>query len=162
VRILRVLLAVLLLVPGAPHSATPRAGAPAGVEALEAASLRTIVAWLQSSGRDGYLAGDVADVAGIPRTTAEDLLEARQRGFRSGETLRIAQVAADGRRDFLLFMVQKPDGEVTFYFATVREGLKKAFVSIPRQGAVLALQGAEARAQFGRELAYWEARVAGR
>src|SRR5207244_4323790 len=69
-----------------------------------------------------------ADAAGIPRDAAEIALDARQRGFRSGGLLRIAQVPADGKRDFLLFMVQRPDGEVYFYLSTVREGLTKAFV----------------------------------
>ena len=133
---------------------------PAG-EAVEAASLRTITAWLQASGRDGYLSADVADAAGIPRAAAEELLEARQRGFRSGEVLRIAQASPHGPRDFLVFMVQRPEGEVYFYFATVKEGLKKAFVSIPKQAAVLTLERAEAQAAFQRELLYWQARVAG-
>lgn len=155
--LIRLLVVASLLWPPALFPAPAR---PAG-DAVEAASLRTITAWLHSSGRDGYLSADVADAAGIPRTAAEDLLEARQRGFRSGEVLRVAQASADGSRDFLLFMVQRPDGEVHFYFATVREGLKKAFVSIPRQAAVLTLERSEAQASFQRELLYWQARVAG-
>jgi hypothetical protein len=157
VHLIRLLVVASLLWPPALLPAPVR---PAG-DAVEAASLRTITAWLHSSGRDGYLSADVADAAGIPRAAAEDLLEARQRGFRSGEVLRVAQASADGSRDFLLFMVQRPDGEVHFYFATVREGLKKAFVSIPKQAAVLTLERSEAQASFQRELLYWQARVAG-
>jgi hypothetical protein len=158
VRLTRLLLLLaVLLAPSVPLSAPGRASG----EAVEAASLRTISAWLHSSGRDGYLSADVADAAGIPRAAAEDLLEARQRGFRSGEVLRIVQASADGTRDFLVFMVQRPDGEVYFYFATVKEGLKKAFVSIPKQAAVLTLERAEAQASFQREILYWQARVAG-
>ena len=59
------------------------------------------------------------------RASSEELLQARQRGFRNDEVLRIAQVSADERREFLLFMVQRPDGQVYFYLSTVREGLKK-------------------------------------
>jgi hypothetical protein len=157
VRLIRLLVLASLLAPSIPFSAPAR---PAG-DAVEAASLRTITAWLHSSGRDGYLSADVADAAGIPRAAAEDLLEARQRGFRSGEVLRVAQASADGSRDFLLFMVQRPDGEVHFYFATVRDGLRKAFVSIPKQAAVLTLERSEAQASFQREILYWQARVAG-
>ncbi len=89
------------------------------------------------------------------------MLEAKQRGFRSGDVLRIAQVPADGQREFLLFMVQRAEGEVYFYLCTVRQGLRKAFVSIPQQGAVLALEPAEALPAFQRELQYWRARSAG-
>jgi hypothetical protein len=156
--LIRVLVLASLLAPSALFSAPTR---PSG-DALEARTLRTITAWLHASGREGFLSADVADAAGIPRTAAEDLLEARQRGFRSGEVLRIVQAAADGNRDFLLFMVQRPDGEVYFYFATLQHGLRKAFVSIPKQGAVLTLGAAEARASFGQELQYWEERVSGR
>lgn len=156
-RLLRLILVALLLSPSAPHSATP--GRPG--EILEAASLRSITTWLQASGRDGYLAADVADAAGIPRAAAEEVLEARQRGFRSGEVLRIAQASPDGNRDFLLFMVQRPEGEVYFFFATVKDGLKRAFVSIPKQAAVLTLSRAEATAAFQREILYWQARASG-
>jgi len=94
-----------------------------GVLALEGSGLRSIAGWLQRDGREGWLAADVADAVGIPRLATEDLLEARQRGFRDDEALRVAQVSADERRDFLLFMVQRPDGKVFFYVASLREGL---------------------------------------
>src|SRR5687768_13947500 len=90
-RFLRLLLAAALLSPSVPFSAPAR---PAAAQAVEHGSLRTITEWLKHSGRDGYLSADVADTAGIPRTVTEDLLEARQRGFRSGEVLRIAQASA--------------------------------------------------------------------
>jgi hypothetical protein len=157
VRLIRLILAAALLCPPAPFAAPGRPGS----ETIEAASLRSITAWLQASGRDGYLAADVADAAGIPRAAAEDVLEARQRGFRSGEVLRIAQASPDGSRDFLLFMVQRPEGEVYFFFATVKEGLKKAFVSIPKQAAILTLGRPEAMAAFQREILYWQARATG-
>jgi hypothetical protein len=160
-RFLRAALALLLFFPVALQSA-PRTAALPAADAFESTSLRAINGWLKASGKDGWLAADVADAAGIPRSATEDLLEARQRGFRSGEVLRIAQASADASREFLLFMVQRPDGEVHFYFATVREGLKKAFVSMPNQSAVLALDASEARPAFEREIQYWEARVAGR
>lgn len=141
-------------------AATP--GANSYLSALDSASIRSITAWIKASGKDGYLAADVADAAGIPRSQAEDVLEARQRGFKSGNVLRIAQIPADEKRDFLLFMVQRPDGEVFFYLSTARDGLKKAFVSIPGSNSVLSLESAEAQAAFQQEIHYWEARIAAR
>jgi hypothetical protein len=73
--------------------------------------------------------------------------------------LRIAQVPADERRDFLLFMVQRPDGEVYFYHSTVREGLKKAFLSIPGNKMVVPLEPDEAQSGFQHEVAYWQDKV---
>ena len=147
--------------PAAEAPAATREPAPAGIEALDQADLRSIDAWLLASGREGYLAADVADAAGIPRAAAEEVLEVSQRGFRSGDVLHVAQRSSDERRGFLLFMVQRPAGEVVFFVSTVREGLRKAFVSIPGGPAVVALAGDEARASFQRELAYWQARAAG-
>ena len=129
-----------------------------GVLALEGNGLRSIAGWLQRDGREGWLAADVADAVGIPRLATEDLLEARQRGFRDDEALRVAQVSADERRDFLLFMVQRPDGKVFFYVASLREGLKGAFVS--SKGVVAPLDRIEAETAFQRELRFWEGRVA--
>ena len=127
-------------------------------EAFEAAGLRSIAGWLKREGAEGWLAADVADVVGIPRLATEELLEARQRGFRDDEALRVVQVSADEQRDFLLFMVQRPDGRVFFYLAGLREGLKSAFVS--SGGSVSALDRVEAEAAFRRELRFWEGRVA--
>ena len=93
--------------------------------AFEASSLTSIAGWLKRDGREGWLGADVADAVGIPRLATEDLLEARQRGFRDDEALRVVQVSADERRDFLLFMVQRFDGQVFFYLASLREGLKE-------------------------------------
>ena len=126
--------------------------------AFEHLSLSSIAGWLQRDGREGWLGADVADAVGIPRLATEDLLEARQRGFRDGEALRVVQRSADERRDFLLFMVQRTDGEVYFYLASVREGLQGAFVS--SSGTVSRLASLEAQAQFERELRFWESRVA--
>jgi hypothetical protein len=122
-------------------------------------SLRSIAGWLRQSGRDGFIGADVADVMGIPRLQSEDLLEARQRGFRNEDVLRIAQISADEKRDFLLFMVQRPDDQVYFYFSTLREGLKKAFVSIPSKNLVLPLDPLEAESRFRQEVRYWGERI---
>jgi hypothetical protein len=122
-------------------------------------SLRSIAGWLRQSGRDGFVGADVADAMGIPRQQSEDLLEARQRGFRNEDVLRIAQISADGKRDFLLFMVQRPDDQVYFYFSTLREGLKKAFVSIPSQNLVLPLDRLDAEERFRHEMRYWGERI---
>ncbi|HEV7477721.1 MAG TPA: hypothetical protein VGO02_08285, partial [Burkholderiales bacterium] len=73
---------------------------------FDSSTLSRIAGWLKRDGREGWLGADVADAVGIPRLATEDLLEARQRGFRDDEALRIVQVSADERRDFLLFMVQ--------------------------------------------------------
>ena len=134
------------------------ASSPRNAPAFEAFSLKSIAGWLKRDGREGWLGADVADAVGIPRLATEDLLEARQRGFRTDEALRVVQLSADERRDFLLFMVQRTDGQVYFYLASVREGLKGAFVS--SSGAVSRLETAEAQALFQRELRFWESRVA--
>src|SRR5262245_66505043 len=93
-------------------------------------SLHGIAAWLRQHGREGYIGADVADAMGIPRPQGEAMLAAWQRGFRNDDVLRIAQVAADEERDFILFMVQRPDDQVFFYLSTPLGGLHKAFVSI--------------------------------
>jgi len=158
-------LVVSLALPSGSVPAAARAPALAGLalglEALDSTSLKSIAAWLKASGREGYLAADVADAAGIPREAAEETLDVNQRGFRSGDVLRVAQLSNDRRRDFLLFMVQRPGGEVTFYLSSVQDGLRKAFVSLPGQNAILPLEGDDARASFQRELTFWQARVAG-
>jgi hypothetical protein len=129
------------------------------VTSPEFVSLRSIAGWLRQSGRDGFVGADVADAMGIPRLQTEELLEARQRGFRNEDVLRIAQISADEKRDFLLFMVQRPDDQVYFYFSTLREGLKKAFVSIPSRNLVLPLDRLEAESYFRQEVRYWGERI---
>ena len=150
--------AMVLGAPAGPASALSRAPETASVP-LEAGSLRSISTWLKGSGRDGYLAADVADTVGIPRERSEEVLEAKQRGYRTDNVLRIAQVSADERRDFLLFMVQRPEGEVYFYLSTVREGLKKAFLSIPGRNLVVPLDPDEAQSGFQQEVTYWQDKV---
>lgn len=154
--------AALALLAAQPAPAASHAGEMAVVESLVQGSAKSIAAWLRQSGREGYLAASVADAAGIPRFQSEDMLAARQRGFRTGGVLRVAQVAADGRREFLLFMVQRPDGEVYFYLASAAGSLQKAFVSMPRSGAIVPLAKAEAQANYRREITYWQARAAER
>ncbi|HEX5476309.1 MAG TPA: hypothetical protein VFX09_00460 [Burkholderiales bacterium] len=151
----------LTLLAAQPAPAASNADEMPVVESLVQGSAKSIAAWLRQSGREGYLAASVADAAGIPRLESEDMLAARQRGFRTGGVLRVAQVAADGRRDFLLFMVQRPGGEVYFYLASAAGTLKKAFVSMPRSGAIVPLAAAEAQTNYRREITYWQARAAG-
>ncbi len=160
-RFIQCALALCALLPLDAVPAASRVPALPGLEALETASLKSIAAWLMQSGKDGYLAADVADAAGIPRSQAEEVLEAKQRGFKSGDVLRIAQISTDEKRDFLLFMVQRPQGEVVFFLSSIAGGLKKAFVSIPDKGAVVMLEAEEARAGFEQEISYWAARTAG-
>ena len=162
----RVLRRIAFLTLGIILAAGARAAAPGpALEQMtrpDAGSLRSIAGWLREHGKEGYVGADVADAMGIPRQESEDLLVARQRGYRSEEVLRIAQVSADERRDFLLFMVQRPDDQVYFYFSTLREGLKKAFVSIPSRSLVLPLDRLDAELRFRQELRYWGDRMESR
>jgi hypothetical protein len=121
-------------------------------------SLQAIAGWLKDHGRDGYIGADVADAMGIPRMLGEELLAARQRGFKSDDELRIAQVSADAALDFILFMVQRPDDQVYFYLSTAHGGLQKAFVSIPSKNLVVPLERIEAEPRFRREVLYWRDR----
>ena len=133
-------------------SAAALPGAP--MAPLETVGLRSIAGWLKVHGTDGFVAADVADAIGIPHESGAELIAARQRGFRDAEVLRIAQLV-DG--EYLLFMVQAP-GEVYFYLSTVRGGLRKALVA--SRATVTPLEAAEAESNFGREVLYWEQKVA--
>ena len=104
------------------------------------------------------IGADVADAMGIARPQGEALLAARQRGFRSDDVLRIAQISADGERDFILFMVQWPDDRVYFYLSTPLGGLQKAFLSIPSRNLVVPLERGEAEVRFRQEVLYWKDR----
>jgi hypothetical protein len=132
------------------------------ITAAEFGDLRSIAGWLRQHGKEGFVGADVADAMGIPRLETEELLLARQRGFRNEDVLRIAQISADEKRDFILFMVQRPDDQVYFYLSTVREGLKKAFVSIPSRNLVMPLDRMEAEARFRQEVRYWGDRIEAR
>jgi hypothetical protein len=158
-------LAAFLAALGLAFAAHAAPSAPAGVQkesAVESPTLRSIAGWLRAHGASGYLGADVADAMGIGRDAGGESLPARQRGFRNDQVLRIAQIPAEEGRDFLLFMVQHPDDQVFFYFSTVREGLKKAFVSIPSRNVVAPLERHEAERNFRSELLYWEDKAATR
>jgi hypothetical protein len=142
--------------------AAPSAPALEQLTSAEAGSLRSIAGWLRQHGKEGFVGADVADKMGIPRQESEDILVARQRGFRNEDVLRIAQISADEKRDFILFMVQRPDDQVYFYFSTVREGLKKAFVSIPSRNLVMPLDPLDAELRFRQEVRYWGDRIESR
>ncbi len=148
-------LAVFSLLSVAVSAATPSGR---GETVLDRESLREIAGWLKEHGRDGYIGADVADAMGIPRMLGEELLAARQRGFKSDDELRIAQVSADAALDFILFMVQRPDDQVYFYLSTAHGGLQKAFVSIPSRNVVVPLERIEAEPRFRREVLYWRDR----
>jgi hypothetical protein len=148
----------LLCLFSVPAPAASSAGRIQSAPAFDTSSLSQIAGWLQRDGREGWLGADVADAVGIPRLATEEALQAKQRGFRDDEALRVAQISADERRDFLLFMVQRFDGQVFFYFASVREGLKGAYVA--SSGIVAPLERTQALAAFRRELRFWEGRVA--
>lgn len=136
-------------------AATPSRGlAPLQALPEEGESLHEIAGWLRVHGRDGYMDADVADAAGIPRVSGEQLLAARQRGFRSDEVLRIAQLHGD----YILFMVQRPDDQVYFYLSTPLGGLHKAFLSIPSKSAVVPIERREAELRFHEEVLYWKDR----
>ncbi|HEX7054021.1 MAG TPA: hypothetical protein VF211_08855 [Burkholderiales bacterium] len=145
-------LAVLLTCCLAAHAAAPdRAAGPRP----ETAGLRSIAGWLKAHGSEGYLGADVARAIGVAAAAVAPL-DARQRGFRDGAELRIAQLLPDGS---LLFMVQGA-GEVAFYHATPAGGLRRALVSVPARGLVLPLEGVEAQARFRGEVHYWEGKAA--
>jgi hypothetical protein len=137
-------------------AAMPTRGSPVADALVEMDRLHVIAGWLRVHGREGYMDADVADAAGIPRT-GEQLLAARQRGFRSDEVLRIAQLHGE----YLLFMVQRPDDQVYFYLSTPLGGLHKAFVSIPSKSLVMPLVGREAELRFQHEVEYWKERTSG-
>jgi hypothetical protein len=155
-----VIAVMLCLACALAQAATPPRGLgePAPVFAFD--SLYGIAAWLRQHGREGYIGADVADAMGIPRPQGEALLAAWQRGFKSDDVLRIAQVLdhAEAERDFILFMVQRPDDQVYFYLSTPLGGLQKAFVSIPSKNQVLPLERAEAELRFHEEVLYWKDR----
>ena len=144
-----------------PAGAVPRSLVNPDYFTVENTNLRSIAGWLKKSGTEGYLAAEVADTVGIPRKPGEELLEARQRGFRTDGVLRIAQISTSESRDFMIFMVQRPDGEIHLHFATLREGLRASYISIPEKHLVVPLERAEAEKRFQSELAYWEMRMAG-
>ena len=80
-------LAVFSLLSIAVSAATPSGR---GETVLDRESLREIAGWLKEHGRDGYIGADVADAMGIPRMLGEEVLAARQRGFKNDDELRIA------------------------------------------------------------------------
>jgi hypothetical protein len=151
-------LAIIGLLLSAASIAAPVRGLPPTEATFEVHNLRTIAGWLREHGREGYIGADVADAMGIPRLQGEDLLAARQRGFKNEDVLRIAQISADEARDFILFMVQQPDDQVYFYLCTALGGLQKAFVSIPSKNLVLPLEPLEAELRFRQEVLYWRNR----
>ena len=130
------------------------ASSVAPVAPLESVGLRSIAGWLKVHGTDGFLGADVADAMGIPHESGAELIAARQRGFRDAEVLRIAQLV-DG--EYLLFVVQAA-GEVYFYLSTIRGGLRKAVVA--SRETVTSLEAGEAESNFGREVLYWEQKLA--
>jgi hypothetical protein len=126
------------------------------------AALQSIAVWLEQSGERGWMGADVADALKILRLQTEDSVAARQRAFRTGETLHLAQVSADDRREFLLFMVKDPDERIRFYLSTVREGFKRGFVTAPGERVAVPLGAAAAEQGFRAEVAYWQGIIATR
>ena len=111
----RGLLLLLCVVASASSAATPQRTLPQPQAGFAFDSLYGIAAWLRVQGREGYIGADVADAMGIARPQGEPLVAAWQRGFKSDDVLRIAQVSADDPLDFILFTVQRPDDRVYFY-----------------------------------------------
>ena len=151
--------AFMLLLACAGAQAAPQRGLPQPEVVFAFDSLHGIAAWLRQNGREGYVGADVADVMGIARADGQALIPAWQRGFRSEEVLRIAQILADESRDFILFMVQQPDDQVYFYLSSPLGGLHKAFLSIPSKSVVVPLEGREAELRFQQEVQYWKDRT---
>jgi hypothetical protein len=71
--------------------------------------------------------------------------------------LRIAQLLPDSS---MLFMVQDEAGEVYFYHSTLRQGLRRALVSLPGRRLVVPLDPAQAESNFRAEVLYWEDKAA--
>jgi hypothetical protein len=153
--------ALLSLACAAAQATAPQRGLALPEPAFAFDSLHGIAAWLRYYGREGYIGADVADTMGIERPQGEAAVAAWQRGFRTDDILRIAQISAD-ERDFILFMVQRPDDQVYFYLSTPLGGLQKAFVSIPSQNKVLPLERPEAEQRFRHEVLYWTERSGAR
>ena len=153
-----VVLAVLTVISFGAAAAHPLRGAPQPELLFAFDNLRTISAWLRQHGREGYIGADVADAMGLPVPDGESALPAWQRGFKNDQVLRVAQVSADDARDFVLFMVQRPDDHVYFYLSTPNGGLQKAFVSIPSKNLVMPLERGEAELRFREEVLYWKDR----
>jgi hypothetical protein len=153
-----VLLAVLAVVSLAASAVTPQRGAPQPELLFAFDNLRAISSWLRQHGREGFIGADVADAMGIAVPDGESALPAWQRGFKNDEVLRVAQVSADDAREFILFMVQRPDDQVYFYLSTPNGGLQKAFVSIPSKSLVVPLDRGEAELRFREEVLYWKDR----
>jgi|SRR5689334_22657207 len=149
-----VVLAVLVFVCAAAPAATP---GPATKEVtLDLVGLRSIAGWLKARGAEGYVGADVARALDIANPEG-GALDARQRGFRNAAVLRVAQLLPD---ESVLFMVQDGAGEVYLYHSTLRQGLRRALVSMPGRKLVLPLESAEAESKFRAEVLYWEERVA--
>jgi hypothetical protein len=151
-------LAALTMITIVASAVTPQRGLPQPEPAFAFDNLSAIATWLRHYGREGYIGADVADAMGIPRAADETLLAAWQRGFRSEDVLRIAQISTDDERDFILFMVQRPDDQVYFYLSTPLRGLEKAFVSFPSKNLVVPLGRNEAELRFREEVLYWKDR----
>ena len=147
-------LAMLCVVSQMPLAATPHSGLMQPEPFFAFDSLHGIASWLREHGREGYIGADVADAMGIARPQGAAPLAAWQRGFRSDEVLRIAQLF----EDYILFMVQRPDDQVYFYLSTPLGGLQKALLSIPSKNVVLPLERAEAELRFRQEVLYWKDR----
>lgn len=127
-----------------------------------AAALQSIAAWLEKSGEHGWMGADVADTLEILRFGTEQSLAARQKAFRTGETLHLAQIPVDERREFVLFMVKGPDEYIYFYLSTVAEGYKRGFVTGPGLAEVRPLDAAAGERGFREEVRYWEGIIATR
>jgi hypothetical protein len=140
------------------QASMPQRGVPLSEPVFAFDSLHGIASWLRQHGREGYIGADVADAIGIPRPQGEPLVAAWQRGFKSDDVLRIAQISADEQRDYILFMVQRPDDQVYFYLSTPLGGLHKAFLSIPSKNLVMPLERGEAELRFREEVLYWKDR----
>jgi hypothetical protein len=152
----RGIIVILLSLACALAQAAPQRGLPQPEAIFEVDHLHGIADWLKANGRDGYIGADVADAMGIARSQGEELLKAVQRGFRSDDVLRIAQLF----EGYILFMVQRPDDRVYFYLSTPIGGLQKALVSFPSKSMVLPLERTEAELRFRQEVLYWKDRSA--
>ena len=131
---------------------------PASIQlaaAGEAKGLRPIVEALRASGRNFFMAQELAEVLGIPVETGEEGVVTKGQVFETDGVIRAVQTPADDRLNYAIFMVQR-DSDVWFYVAGSAGSLKKVLRRdrARKENTGVDLKGAESA--FRAEIAYWE------
>ena len=121
----------------------------------ETKSLDPILEALRASGRNFFMAQELAEVLGIPVETGEEGVVTKGQVFETDGVIRAVQTPADDRLDYAIFMVQR-DSDVWFYVAGSAGSLKKVLRRdrARKENTGVDLKGAESA--FRAEIAYWE------